>query len=144
MTLNSSAILTKGADIPNIDRVIVARSATSTTLNPRDTRPSKSPTEERVPLTPPPAPYEALDGGLRMDEEAHESDSCRLRGKWPCLIVKIQTERTGSVLWEVKMNYIMLANSNTLCDTHRRNPPCQFSRRRKFLRYRITSLTVPF
>jgi hypothetical protein len=93
MSLSSFAILTKGADIPNIDRVIVVRSATSTTPRPRDTHPSRFSTEGYVPLTLPSAPYEALDGELPMDKEAHEADSCRLQGEWPFLIVKIQVER---------------------------------------------------
>ena len=78
MSSNSSTILTKSALIPKSDCVVVARSAASTALSLRDTQPSKSPMEEHVPLTPPPAPYEALDGELRMDEEAHEADSCWL------------------------------------------------------------------
>ena len=144
MSSNSSTILTKSALIPKSDCVVVARSAASTALSPRDTRPSKSPTEERVPLTPPPASYGALGGELRMDEEAHGADSCRLQGEWLCSIVKIQPERNrvGAVGNQNELHLVCKLEYH--CDTHRRIPLCQFSRRRRFGPCRITSLTVPF
>jgi hypothetical protein len=145
MSSNSSAILSKSALIPKTDCVVVARSAASTALSPRDARPSRSPTEERVPFTPPPAPYGALDGELRMDEEAHEVDSCRLQGEWPCSIVKIQAERNRvGAVGDQNERISCLQTRIPYATLTVEIPHVNFHADAALLRCRITSLTVPF